>query len=274
MIISLVVGKTDGSEGLDEVINATKVAAYSTVCRAWQPHIEKFTFRYIVLTTARLASSETTSILSPERLQHVRLICVHVEIPHDEVFYEKDSLENGPPECDDCREEEPGVTSEDTASADPPNGSETFTNDIRTLFLLLQQAPNRDDPHIAIRLTAERPYLAGHRNCQLGLFEESQHVFAEELQFIHMKLQLRDGEQLPQLPMISTFYTKFTSNSRMLDPTSICVIASRMIRLEETRLELGDLEKRDDVLRAQIRAGKHVPPAEAISTNTLPGGTD
>ena len=317
MIISLVVDET-GSEGLEKIIRANKVAAYAAVCRTWQPHIEKFTFRHIVLTTSRLASSKMTSILSPERLQHVRLVHADIEIPHDEVSYKEDSLdwtslensslegdpledesleddaleEDDPEEDDpeedapeddsreddsredDSREDESGVTSEDSASADPPNGSAIFTNAMRSLFFLLQRAPIQDEPYIALRLMAERPYSVGYGNFKIDPFEESEGVFAEQIPCIHLKLQLSDGEQLPELPMISVLSTITTSYSRVLDPASICSIASRMVRLEEIDLVLSDLEKRDNELRVRTRAGKHLLPVEARSSNWLLGATD
>lgn len=65
----------------------------------------------------------------------------------------------------------------------------------------------------------------------------------------YLKLAQEVYQELPALPMVSTFMLSLDAYSVAFEPRFICLLASKISRLEVVQWQFSDAEKRDHELR-------------------------
>lgn len=233
--------------------NRPALAPYAAVSRAWQQRVEATTFAHIMLTPVRLATPLAAQALTPERVRRfVRSIRIDLVLPP----YGEDARGR--------REDE----------AERAMNDAVFTDVVRKVFGLLAPAPAGMDagcrPWIRLILSArcltdtDDLEARNFRRCVDGPTPAD----IREARYDSSYLDLRpmagnsvqdEVEALPELHCIQKFQVwagrseMSRSASRYFTPRSICLMASRMPRLEEVDWNLCDNEKRDVALRKSLR---------------------
>lgn len=203
-----------------------RLSPYATVSRQWQGYVEEYTFRHITFCTSQLQSLRR--ILTRRRLGHVRCLIACFDVPN-----------------------EPGCANV---------SSDAFARDSTLLFQLLASAPARDEPwmDIAFKLLASDPA----DNNTWGLTREAREVVMGMRIGSYARLPENKDCPLPEVPCVRECTIHMYSHSRFFEPRSVCVMASRMTRLQKMQMQLSDYEVRDTELRRQLRDGmfeRHSP---------------
>lgn len=237
MIISHLYDSIDGRLFLGDRPWFTRLASYAVISRAWQGVVEKFTFRHLTIKSADLASGKAGRILTPSRLDHVTTLNVMIGLrPHDLAAAGRSP-------------------DEDLSIA----GGIVFTTVVKTLFEILHSAPSRQpasmEVHLRIQPRSPRdsPHTRENDTTEMDL------VIQNKRDNVYVDLQLK--EALPEVPMVSALRIGLLSHSLLIVPSAACRMAAAMPRLENLHVMLSDAEKKDAMLRIQLREGRSILPA-------------
>ena len=233
--------------------NRLALAPYAAVSRAWQQRVEATTFAHIMLTPARLAAPLAAQALTPERVRRfVRSIRIDLVLPP----YGEDAWAR--------REDE----------AERARNDAVFTDVVRKVFGLLAPAASGIDtgyrPRMHLILSARCISDTDDLEARNYRWRVCEHTPADirEARYDSSYLDLRppagssvqdEAEALPELHCVQAFKVLAGRSqmnhktSRCFTPRSICLMASRMPRLEEVDWTLCDNEKRDVALRKSLR---------------------
>lgn len=141
-------------------------------------------------------------------------------------------------------------------------------NIIQYLFRLLEATPPTANPLVTIHLSIPLPlYIFGasmHEHPP-GIIPRPYRLPIKSLEkslvdvgsksIIYLKLAQEVYQELPDLRMVSTFMVSLDADGATFEPRFICLLASKMSRLEIVQWELSDAEKRDCELRIRQRDG-------------------
>ena len=141
-------------------------------------------------------------------------------------------------------------------------------NIILSLFRLLEATPPAAKPLTTLYLSIplpdyvfmaslqEHPWYRVPRpnNLQIVSMDRSL-VDAGSKSVMYLKLAQEVYQELPALPMVSAFMLSLDAYSAAFEHRFICLLASKMSRLEVVQWQLSDAEKRDRELRIRQRDG-------------------
>ncbi|RSL89447.1 hypothetical protein CEP51_001232 [Fusarium floridanum] len=226
----------------DRILN-NSVAQYASISKQWQDIIETATFRHLLLTPARLETA--LQLLTPSRLSRLRLVKVDCILDADELKDQELSMS----EYTDCLHER-------------------VRNIMQSLFRLLEATPPAAKPLVTIHLSIPLPSyvfvasLWAHpwhdipRPSNLPIISMDRNlVDVGSKSVTYLKLAQEVYQELPDLPMVSTFMVSLDAYGVAFEPRFICLLASKMSRLETVQWEFSDAEKRNRELRIRQRDG-------------------